>query len=114
MQTAGLPHTTEEALIRVKQSTSTTDGFAFLGLIMCFLFSIISLLNTKGEATAVKYAALTDPCNFAEVGEEFSRKPYALAVQKGSYLKDQLSERYHNKVIKSFIDNSNLDNIPAF
>ena len=32
MQTAGLPHTTEEALYRVKQSTTTTDGFAFLGL----------------------------------------------------------------------------------
>ena len=28
------------------------------------------------------------------VGDEFSRKPYALAVQQGSPLKDQLNDAY--------------------
>ena len=46
---------------------------------------------------------MTDPCNFAEVGEEFSRKPYALAVQKGSHLKDQLSERNKKKTFNIFL-----------
>ena len=32
-----------------------------------------------------------DPCGLAEAGTEFSRKPYALAVQKGSRLKEELS-----------------------
>ena len=45
----------------------------------------------------MKYAVLTDPCNLEEIGEEFSRKPYALAVQKGSPLKDMLSERQQDR-----------------
>ena len=54
----------------------------------------------------VKYAVLTDPCNLEEIGEEFSRKPYALAVQKGSPLKDMLSER---QVVRLWVFNdSNL------
>ena len=64
---------------RVKQSTDSTQGFALIA-----------------EATEVRYAVLTDPCSLEQVGEEFSRKPYALAVQKGSPLKDQLSERQVN------------------
>ena len=75
IQIAGFPATEKEALDRVRKSPTPTEGFAFIG-----------------EATGVKYAVLTDPCNFVEVGDEFSRKPYAIAVQKGSYLKDMLSE----------------------
>ena len=75
MKIAGFPTTEKEALERVRQSPSPTEGYAFIG-----------------EATGVKYAVLTDPCNFVEVGDEFSRKPYAIAVQKGSVLKDMLSE----------------------
>ncbi|ESO98322.1 hypothetical protein LOTGIDRAFT_114647 [Lottia gigantea] len=43
-----------------------------------------------GDATVNKYAKLTN-CDLWEVGEEFSRKPYALAVQEGSPLRSQLS-----------------------
>lgn len=43
-----------------------------------------------GEATEIRYILLTS-CDMLAVGDEFSRKPYALAVQKGSPLKDQLS-----------------------
>ena len=45
------------------------------------------------EATDVRYQALTN-CDLRVVGEEFSRKPYALAVQQDSPLKDQLDEAY--------------------
>lgn len=44
----------------------------------------------SGDATEIKYAALTD-CNLQQVGTEFSRKPYAIAVQTGHALKDQIS-----------------------
>ena len=44
----------------------------------------------SGDATQNKYATLTD-CGLWQVGEEFSRKPYALAVAEGSSLKNQLS-----------------------
>ena len=44
----------------------------------------------EGDATQNKYATLTD-CELWEVGEEFSRKPYTLAVQEGSSLKTELS-----------------------
>ena len=33
-------------------------------------------------------------CDLQMVGDEFSRKPYALAVQQGSPLKDQLNDAY--------------------
>nr|QQP19806.1 ionotropic receptor 25a [Tropidothorax elegans] len=73
MKEAGLPNTLDEALDRVKKSKSSTEGFAFLG-----------------DATDIRYQVLTD-CEFQMVGEEFSRKPYAIAVQQGSPLKDQFN-----------------------
>ncbi|XP_037037565.1 ionotropic receptor 25a [Bradysia coprophila] len=72
MQEAGLPNTLEEAVARVRNSTSAT-GFAFLG-----------------DATDIRYLVLTN-CDLQIVGEEFSRKPYAIAVQQGSPLKDQFN-----------------------
>ena len=36
-------------------------------------------------------------CDLQMVGDEFSRKPYALAVQQGSPLKDQLNDAYVKK-----------------
>ena len=44
-----------------------------------------------GDATDIRYAVLTN-CDLQQVGEEFSRKPYALAVQQGSPLKDILND----------------------
>ena len=37
-------------------------------------------------------------CELQTVGEEFNMKPYALAVQKGSPLKDQLNDAYGNNL----------------
>ncbi|XP_001660418.2 ionotropic receptor 25a [Aedes aegypti] len=72
MQEAGLPNSLDEAVERIRNSTSAT-GFAFLG-----------------DATDIRYKVLTN-CDLQMVGEEFSRKPYAIAVQQGSPLKDQFN-----------------------
>ncbi|CAD5111995.1 unnamed protein product [Dimorphilus gyrociliatus] len=72
MKESGFPLSLEEAKNRIKNPPSGQE-FAFIG-----------------DATQNKYAANID-CALWEVGEEFSRKPYALAVQEGSTLKNQLS-----------------------
>ncbi|XP_035708909.1 ionotropic receptor 25a isoform X1 [Folsomia candida] len=76
MQENTPPLTFEEAVVRVrgKEEVNAQDGFAFLG-----------------DATDIRYEVLTS-CDVQMVGEEFSRKPYALAVQQGSPLKDQLND----------------------
>ncbi|UYV75242.1 hypothetical protein LAZ67_12003078 [Cordylochernes scorpioides] len=73
MQESGMPVTFEEGIQRVKDSKGNQDGFAFIA-----------------DSTQVKYATMTN-CDLVAVGNEFSRKPLALAVQQGSPLKDQLS-----------------------
>ncbi|CAB3400516.1 unnamed protein product [Caenorhabditis bovis] len=70
MQQLKLPENMEAAIERVLNSH---DGFAFIG-----------------DATEIKYAALTN-CKLQQVGTEFSRKPYAIAVQSGHILKDEIS-----------------------
>lgn len=72
MKEAGLPNTLEEAVARVRGKDSS-QSFAFLG-----------------DATDIRYLELTN-CDLQMVGEEFSRKPYAIAVQQGSPLKDQFN-----------------------
>ena len=53
-------------------------------IINCFDWSFI------GDATDIRYLEMTT-CDLKVVGEEFSRKPYAIAVQQGSPLKDQFN-----------------------
>ena len=43
------------------------------------------------DSAEIKYA-ITKNCNFTEVGEVFAEQPYAIAVQQGSHLQDELSE----------------------
>jgi len=74
MQDSKLPETMGEALKRVRDSPGLSEGFALLA-----------------DATDVKYQELTN-CDLQEVGDEFSRKPYAIAVQQGSPLKDQFND----------------------
>merc|ERR1719495_2379876 len=74
MQEAKLPLSDEEAYARVRASPSSSEGYAFIG-----------------DATDIRYQVMTN-CDFQLVGEEFSRKPYALAAQQGSPLKDQLND----------------------
>jgi hypothetical protein len=55
------------------RNSTPASGYAFLG-----------------DATDIRYQVLTN-CDLQMVGEEFSRKPYAVAVQQGSPLKDQFN-----------------------
>nr|QNL15113.1 ionotropic receptor 25a [Aulacocentrum confusum] len=75
MKESGFPTSRDEAVARVRkqlQNHSATD-FAFIG-----------------DATAIRYLEMTT-CDLIMVGDEFSRKPYAIAVQQGSPLKDQFN-----------------------
>ncbi|CAM1317771.1 Uncharacterised protein g6837 [Pycnogonum litorale] len=65
---AGLPNNSISGVERTR-----TEAFAYIG-----------------DATEIKWATTTD-CDFEAIGDEFSRKPYAIAVQKDSPLKDQFS-----------------------
>lgn len=47
--------------------------------------------DLKGDATDIRYQVLVN-CDLQMVGEEFSRKPYAVAVQEGSPLRDLLND----------------------
>merc|ERR1712066_104716 len=58
----------------VRASETQSSGFALIA-----------------DATDVRYLSQTN-CDLQMVGDEFSRKPYALAVQQGSPLKDQLND----------------------
>ena len=74
MKDTGLPMSMEDALVRVRSSSTSSSGFALIA-----------------DATDVKYLSMTN-CDLQMVGDEFSSKPYALAVQQGSPLKDQLND----------------------
>jgi len=45
----------------------------------------------EGDATDIRYQCMIN-CDLQMVGEDFSRKPYAVAVQNGSPLRDQLND----------------------
>ncbi|XP_031839335.1 ionotropic receptor 25a [Nomia melanderi] len=72
MKEAGFPASTEEALRRVRRLDSNNE-FAYIE-----------------DSTTIKYLTMTN-CDLVQVGEDFSRKPYAIAVQQGSPLKDQFN-----------------------
>ncbi|KAB0792599.1 hypothetical protein PPYR_01851 [Photinus pyralis] len=42
------------------------------------------------DSSEIKYE-ISRNCNFSEVGEVFAEKPYAIAIQQGSYLQDPIS-----------------------
>ena len=89
MQEAGLPNNFEEALERVRASPSSSEGFAFLGNCQnCYQVAVHAI---AGDATDIRYQTFTN-CDLQMVGDEFSRKPYALAVPQGSPLKDQFND----------------------
>ncbi|KAF7998303.1 hypothetical protein HCN44_009701 [Aphidius gifuensis] len=92
MADAGFPSTMEEALARImKLNTSSSDSeFALIG-----------------DGTDIRYLEMTT-CNYIMVGEEFSRKPYAIAVQQGSPLKDQF-----NNAILQLLNKRQLEQLKA-
>ncbi|GMR59002.1 hypothetical protein PMAYCL1PPCAC_29197 [Pristionchus mayeri] len=70
MQECRLPLTLDEAIHRV---LTTPDGFAYIG-----------------DATEIKYATLTN-CGLQQIGTEFSRKPFAMALHPAHPLKNNIS-----------------------
>ncbi|RWS05264.1 glutamate receptor ionotropic: kainate 2-like protein, partial [Dinothrombium tinctorium] len=73
MEITGMPETFEEGMRRVLASYSAHSGFVLVG-----------------EATKVRWAKYTN-CELIQSGNEFSRKPMALAVAENDTLKDVLS-----------------------
>lgn len=91
MKEAGFPTSIDDALKRVRREDPYANNeFAFIG-----------------DASTIKYLILTN-CDLTQVGEEFSRKPYAIAVQQGSPLKDQFNNAYvyTERYLSSFMKNS--------
>lgn len=98
MLDAKMPNNLEEAVQRVRESVTTSEGFAYLGdatdirylsLTNCDLQMVRHTPHSAPHSVAV----LSDCLSYVhlQVGEEFSRKPYAIAVQQGSPLKDQFN-----------------------
>ena len=54
-------------------------------------FSVLYFFISGYDDKQFRYLAMTE-CDLQVVGGEFRKKPYALAVQKGSPLKDQLND----------------------
>ncbi|RWS12193.1 glutamate receptor ionotropic: kainate 2-like protein [Dinothrombium tinctorium] len=73
MHLAKMPKTFEEGVRRVKKSQGANSGFVLLA-----------------ESIKVKWMAYTS-CKFIQSGNEFSRRPLALAVQENDKLRDLLS-----------------------
>ena len=69
--------------------------------ILPFSFLPQVLDNKKGEyafihdASIVRYEVYRN-CNLTQVGEPFAEQPYAIAVQQGSHLQDEISKKYGN------------------
>lgn len=74
IQTAEMPNTDADGIQKVLNSGE--NG--------------ISEFALMSDANFNRYAAMTD-CRLKSVGNEFSRKPYAIAVQSGSKLRDEIS-----------------------
>ncbi|XP_002133910.2 uncharacterized protein Ir8a [Drosophila pseudoobscura] len=71
------------------------------------------------DSAEIKYE-ITRNCNLTEVGEVFAEQPYAVAVQQGSHLGDELSyailelqkDRFFEELKTRYWNQSNLRNCP--
>ena len=50
-----------------------------------------SLKTTTHPAASLDRYEVYHDCNLTEIGEPFAEQPYALAVQQGSHLQEELS-----------------------
>lgn len=71
MQEAGFPATIQEAVARIRNSS---QNFALVG-----------------DATDIRYHVMSS-CDLKFVGEEFNGQPFAIAVQQGSPLREQINQ----------------------
>ena len=85
-----VPQSFDQALQMVRASDDS-QGFALLGERNLKRPETRLDIVITGDATDIRYQELVT-CDLQMVGEEFSRKPYAIALQQGSPLKDQLND----------------------
>lgn len=60
------------------------------------IFQVIESENAEfafiHDSSEIKYE-VTKNCNLTEVGEVFAEQPYAIAVQQGSHLQEEISRK---------------------
>lgn len=86
---------------------SAEEGFTKVNDLIAADFAFIH------DSAEIKYM-ISRNCNFTEVGEVFAEQPYALAVQQGSHLQDELSrtilllqkERYFESLTAKYWNHS--------
>ena len=83
------PDTFEEGLQWVRESETSTKGFALIS--ECGLQLHIFQISILGDADTLCYLVLTN-CDLKTIGDDFAKRPYGMAVQKGSKLKDRLDD----------------------
>ncbi|KAL3278034.1 hypothetical protein HHI36_013375 [Cryptolaemus montrouzieri] len=88
MTKTGFPKTLDEAVERVRKSKKSSAGFAYVG-----------------DGTDIRYLEMTT-CDLKPVGGEFSKRPYSIALQKGSALKHEF-----NMIILQLLNNRQLEEI---
>ena len=84
-----MPNTHEEGLRRVRESSPWGTEFAYISQTFRESSEKLNFVSAA-DATDVEYLDVTD-CGVVEVGKQFSRRPYALAVQQGSPLMELLN-----------------------
>lgn len=66
-------------------------------LILVHCYQVIDSENAEfafiHDSSEIKYK-VTQDCNLTEVGEVFAEQPYAIAVQQGSHLQEEISRKY--------------------
>ena len=96
-----MPFSMDEALAQVRETPvrprSDNQGFALIADATDAKYINICFTILYYDDKLFRYLTMTQ-CELQTVGEEFNMKPYALAVQKGSPLKDQLNDAYGNNL----------------
>ncbi|KYN04416.1 Glutamate receptor, ionotropic kainate 2 [Cyphomyrmex costatus] len=86
-----------QAITQVGPVKSTEDGFRKVQKIEMYdIFQVIESEEAEfafiHDSSEIKYE-VTKNCNLTEVGEVFAEQPYAIAVQQGSHLQEEISRK---------------------
>ena len=76
--------------------TSQSCLQVFTSYLLLWLFQVIDQEEGKfafiHDAAQIRYEVSRN-CNLTEVGEMFAEQPYAIAVQQGSHLQEEISRK---------------------
>lgn len=76
-------------LIAINDSITLKDAQVGFAKVNAHLDADFAFIHDSSE---IKYE-ISRNCNLTEVGEVFAEKPYAVAVQQGSHLQDEISRK---------------------